>query len=182
MQLISFVNTVLAIGTILAHIFILLIALWFFLLKKSYPEVGQFLGRFGMWSAFKITTISMLASLFYSNIAGFAPCELCWFQRIFMYPLVVILGMALWKKDNKIVSYALALSCLGLVVSLFQNYMYYFNQGLAAFCQQGGATVSCVKRYVFEFGYISIPIMALTGFVLVIIFLLLQKEYNKNTQ
>lgn len=179
MELISTVTLLLSLGTILAHIFIALVLVWYFLLQESFKPVADYLSKHGILIAFKIAVISMLASLFYSNVAGFAPCELCWFQRIFMYPLVVLLGMALWKKDVKIVEYALPLSVIGFIISLYQNYIYYFNNGLDAYCQAGGTLVSCVKRYVFEFGYISIPIMALTGFALIIIFLLFQKGYNK---
>lgn len=174
------ITVLLSLGTVLAHILIVLLLLWFLFFKKSFFLVENFLGQYGMMIAFKVALISTLASLFYSNVIGFAPCELCWFQRIFMYPLVIMLGMALWKKDFKIINYALVISGIGFVISLFQNYMYYFNNGLSVYCEQAGFAVSCVKRYVFEFGYVSIPVMALTGFVLVIIFLILQKKYNKN--
>ena len=179
MELISTVTLILSLGTIVAHIFIALIAIWYFLLRDDLWIVGDLIGKHGIFLSFAVAVVSMLASLFYSNIAGFAPCELCWFQRIFMYPLVVLLGMALWKKDFKIVEYALPISVIGFIISLYQNYIYYFNNGLGAYCQAGGTLVSCVKRYVFEFGYISIPIMALTGFALILVFLLLQKRYNK---
>ncbi len=179
MELISTVTLLLSLGTIGAHIFLALTVVWYFLLRDNLWIVGDLIGKRGILLSFGVAVVSMLASLFYSNIAGFAPCELCWFQRIFMYPLVVLLGMALWKKDFKIVEYALPLSMIGFIISLYQNYIYYFNNGLDAYCQAGGAFVSCVKRYVFEFGYISIPIMALTSFALILVFLLFQKRYNK---
>ncbi len=63
-------------------------------------------------------------------------------------------------------------SVIGALFAAYHNYMYYWNSGLDAFCQLGGMQVSCVKRYVFEFGYVTIPMMALTAFALIIMLLI----------
>ncbi len=171
-----------AIGTLLAQIFIFLTIIYYVFFRKTYPWIENVIGKYGLMLAFKVALLSTLASLFYSDIAGFAPCKFCWFQRIFMYPLVILIPLALRKKDFKIVEYLLPLSVIGFLISLYQNYMYYYNNGLDASCVLGGSQVSCVKRYVFELGYISVPIMALTAFALVIVFLLFQKAYNTSNQ
>ena len=172
MTLLFFVNALLSFGVAAGHVFILLLIVYLLFLKKKYPAAAEFLGRRGMLLAFLVALASVAGSLFYSQIAGFAPCELCWFQRIFMYPEVILLGLALLKKDTGIIDYALSLAIIGGAISLYHNYVYFLNKGLNAYCQVGAGAVSCIKRYVLEFGYITIPVMALTAFILVIIFLL----------
>jgi disulfide bond formation protein DsbB len=98
-----------------------------------------------------------------------------------MYPLVFLSGLALIKKDHRIVDYLLTLSVVGFFISLYQNYLYYTNSGLKTICQIGGG-VSCVKRYVLEFGYVTIPLMALTAFVIITMILVLQKMYGKYSE
>jgi disulfide bond formation protein DsbB len=124
-----------------------------------------------------IALLATLGSLFFSEITGFEPCKLCWFQRIFMYPQVVLLGLAWFKKDRKIVDYSLALAMIGAATSIYHNYIYYAAQK-AAFC---GSASSCAAPYVLEFGYITIPIMALTGFFSLILILSIQKAVSFET-
>lgn len=138
----------------------------------------NWLEKWGVLIAFLIALFSTLASLFFSNVAGYPPCELCWFQRIFMYPLVFILGIALIRKERKLViPYALVLSVIGLLIGLYQ----YFLQ-LAAMkniavdllvpCSADLNAVSCSSFYDLAFGYITIPFMSFTAFLLIILFLL----------
>ncbi len=176
MNLINTVNNILALGTILADLAIVLAVVYLLFFRKVHHVVVDFIETNGIFLAAFMALIATAGSLFYSQYAGFTPCDLCWFQRIFMYPLVVLLGLAVWKKDNKIIDYALPLAGIGFAVSLYQNYLYYFNQGLDALCLLGGSGgVSCVKRYVFELGYVTIPVMALTAFVVIILLLVFQK-------
>ena len=176
----DFVNKLLSLGVIFSQAFILGAILYVIFFRKTKNVVTEFIGKRGLLLAFIFALISMAGSLFYSNVVGFPPCELCWFQRIFMYPLVFLLGLALIKRESRIADYALLLAIIGGAISLYHNYMYYYNQGLNVFCQLGGMQVSCVKRYVFEFGYVTIPLMALTAFALIIIFLVAHRLQNKN--
>lgn len=180
MTLLFFLNKLFSLAVIAGQIGVALAIAYFALFRHVKNVVTEFLGRHGMLLAFLVALGSVAGSLFYSEIAGFTPCDLCWFQRIFMYPLVFLLGWALIKKDRTIIDYALALSVLGGLISLYHNYMYYYNGGLNAFCQLSGAQISCIKRYVFEFGYVTIPLMALTAFLVIIIFLVLAKLGRKN--
>ena len=180
MNLIDFVNKKLAIETVIAQFLVLASLGYLLFFKKKYPAVGLWLSKQAVLLAFLVALGATVSSLFYSNIAGFEPCELCWFQRIFMYPLVVLLGLALIKKERIIIDYALSISVIGFFISLYHNYVYYQNGGLSAICQVGGVGVSCVKRYVFELGYITIPIMSLTAFVLIITFLVFASFNVKN--
>ncbi|MSU60451.1 MAG: disulfide bond formation protein B [Candidatus Staskawiczbacteria bacterium] len=163
-------------GTVLGQICIAASIVYFLFFQNKQNFVIELVKRSGLLLAFLVALVSTAGSLFYSQIAGFAPCELCWLQRIFMYPLVIVLGVALIKKDFHIIDYALTLSVIGFVISAYHNYVYYYNWGLHVACQVLGSSASCVQRYVFEFGYITIPVMALTTFSLTIIFLFLAKS------
>ncbi len=182
MTLLDIVNKKFAIGTILAQLFVVASIVYLLFLRKQFPKILDWIGKYGLLLAFLLSVVATAGSLFYSNVAGFAPCQLCWFQRIFMYPLVVLLGVALLKRDRRIVDYALWIGGIGWVISLYQNYIYYSEGGLKAVCQVGGGSVSCVVRYVLEFSYVTIPVMALTAFSLVIIFLVFAKLYARNHQ
>jgi disulfide bond formation protein DsbB len=171
-MLIGFVNKLLGVCVIISQIIIVLTIIYFLFFQKKYPIVRQFLGKNGIRFSSLIALFATLGSLFYSNVAGFVPCNLCWFQRIFMYPEPIILGIALIKKDVKIIDYALTLAMIGWFISVYHNYIYYVGLS-STVCKIGE---SCITPYVTEFGYISIPIMALTAFSLIIIFLLYQKQ------
>lgn len=115
-----------------------------------------------IWAQALIATIG---SLFYSEILGYTPCDLCWVQRIFMYPLVIIYGIAAFKKDISLAVSGLILSCLGFLVSLY----HYGLQKLPALQQTGGfcKTVSCNLEYVNYFGFITIPFLAGLAFLII---------------
>jgi hypothetical protein len=158
MSAVPFINHIIALGVIALQIGIV-ITLYFLFLKKENKWLS-FVSRHALHVGFFISLASVLLSLFYSNIVGYSPCTLCWWQRIFMYPQVILFGMALYKKDRSVFRYALALSFIGIIFSL---YHYYIELGGSPLVPCGVA-VSCAKRYIFEFGYITIPMMGLTGF------------------
>jgi len=116
--------------------------------------------------------------LVYSEIAGFIPCQHCWVQRIFMFPQVILFGVAWLRKDRNVLWYSLPLLMLGLVDAIYLNYLYYFSS-FDAPCDASGA--SCVKQYVNEFGgYISIPMLSLTAFFALITIILVSHFYKKD--
>lgn len=106
-----------------------------------------------------IATVSMLGSLYYSEIRGFVPCELCWYQRIAMYSLAIILVVAVVRRDIPIAPYALTLSVIGFGVSTYHYYIQMFGGGDSC-----GLDASCAVRWVDTFGFVSIPFMAGAGF------------------
>lgn len=164
-------NTFLGVMVILGQLFILgLLVLWL-LPKKLSGHVFNFLAKNAILLAFLVALVSTLGSLYYSEIAGFPPCELCWFQRIFMYPQVVLLGIALWRKEDYVINYSLPLIGIGTIISLYHNWIYY-NAQPTNFCS---ITSPCTQKLVTVFGYITIPMMALTGFVLIGLILMIKK-------
>jgi disulfide bond formation protein DsbB len=124
-----------------------------------------------------LVTVGMaMLTLFFEYVAGFEPCMLCWWQRVFMFPQIILLGLALWKKEaDRIIDYCLALSFLGFLVGVY-NYALLYMPSLAP-CSATG--VSCAKVHFVSFGFVTFPLWAITGFVLVISLLLLQKHSNK---
>ena len=178
--MITLVNQISATLTIFSHIFLILGVGYFLLFRKEKENtLLGFFGRNGIAFAFFVSLFAVLVSLFYSEVAGFEPCKLCWLQRIFMYPQIFILGLAWFRKDHKIIDYALTLAIIGGLVALYHNYIYYGGTSLFP-CDAFGLGVSCTKRYVFEFGYITIPLMSLTNFLLLSVFLWLQKFIIRN--
>ncbi|WP_053220418.1 disulfide oxidoreductase [Virgibacillus senegalensis] len=120
---------------------------------------------------------AMLGSLFFSEFMGYEPCELCWYQRILMYPLVVIYGYAAVKKDIRLGLPGLILSGIGICVSTY----HYLIQKLPSLHEAGEACglVPCNGQYVNYFGFITIPFLALTAFIVIFVLhitLLLQQR------
>ena len=181
-MLITIVNKILSILTLGSQLFILLavIQLLFFRQHLKNPVI-RFFSKNGLFFALLIAVVATGGSLFYSVAAGFVPCELCWFQRIFMYPLVILLGLAYIKRDFKFVIYPSALAGMGAAISLYHNYVYY--GGISLFpCDPFGLGAACTKVLVMEFGYITIPLMALTAFILILLFLNAQRIYNNSNK
>lgn len=105
-----------------------------------------------------------MGSLYYSEVVGFVPCELCWWQRIAMYPLVLVLGVAAVRGDRRVAWYGLPLSVVGLAIALY-HILIQFQPTLDVGMCDGG--VPCTARYLSVFGFVSIPVMASGGFLLV---------------
>jgi disulfide bond formation protein DsbB len=114
------------------------------------------------WVAALIATIG---SLYFSEVRHFIPCTLCWYQRILMYPLVVILGIAFYRNDKEIYRYALPLALIGLIVSGYHTMLQkipYLQQ--FEMCTSG---IPCAKDYLNWLGFITIPMMAFGAFTII---------------
>jgi len=134
----------------------------------------RWLWGYELWAAFVVAAVATGGSLFYSEVAGFIPCELCWFQRICMYPLsIILLLMAIWG-DNRSARYLLALPVVGAGVSI-----YHMLVGYKVITEPAGCFISapggCGLNWLVgkDFGYLQIETLALTAFLLLIGFLVL---------
>jgi len=165
------INSLLSIFIILGQIFIVTAIVYLLFFRKYKNQLIKLITKNSILLAFIVALTSTLSSLYYSELAHFAPCDLCWFQRIFMYPLVILLGMALIKKKAEIIDYSLGLVMVGALISLYHNYIYYTAQ-TTSFCS---IAAPCTQRYITSFGYISIPLMALTAFLMVALLLINKK-------
>jgi disulfide bond formation protein DsbB len=120
---------------------------------------------------FIIASIATLGSLFFSEIMEFVPCTMCWYQRIFMYPLVLILLINLLYPDDKLFKYSIPLTSIGLLFSLYHNLlMWKIIPENVVPCKQG---VPCSTEYIDWFGFITIPFLSLIAFGLIFILLFL---------
>jgi len=108
---------------------------------------------------------AMLGSLWFSEVANFTPCEMCWFQRIAMYPLAVILPIAALRRDQGIRPYAIALAGIGALISIYHIQLQLFP-GQASSCDPG---TPCTYKWLDIFGFVSIPWLALGSFVLILL-------------
>src|SRR5699024_2029507 len=123
-----------------------------------------------------VSVVATLGSLYFSEIRGFIPCELCWYQRILMYPLAFILGIATFKNDVTVKKYVLPLTIIGWFISLF----HYLEQKVPGFakikpCADG---VPCTTEYINWFGFITIPFLAFVAFTLITVLMFLIKKQN----
>ena len=121
-----------------------------------------------------VAGVSAMGSLFFSYIMGFAPCVLCWYQRIFLFPLVLILAVGLFPFDKSVVKYGLPLAIVGWLTALYHNLLYagIIPESIQP-CSQG---VSCTEEYIDLFGFLSIPMLSLLSFTTIIILLVILKR------
>lgn len=130
---------------------------------------------FSLWATSLVATVG---SLFFSEVLGYEPCELCWYQRILMYPLVIIYGVALWKKKMDMAIPGLIMSGVGMLISIY----HYSLQKIPAL--SSGDTcglVPCNAQYINVFGFVTIPFLAGTAFIIIFIIhlLLIGKKGSK---
>ena len=109
-----------------------------------------------------------LGSLYFSEIRNFLPCEFCWYQRIAMYPLALILLIATIRRDRKIIPYALTLSTIGAIISAY-HYQLQLFPGQGSSC---GLDASCAYKWIEVFGFVTIPLLAFGSFLLISMLLL----------
>lgn len=168
-------DLIISLGTVASHVAIIFIV--FVYLAKKEQKIFKFIGKYGVNLAFLIALSGMLISLYYSDIIGLEPCTLCWYQRIFLYPIVFILGLGIFKRDFSSITYSIFLSVIGAVLAIYHTLLQ-FGVSKADTCSIY-STVSCSNAYIKNFGYVTIPVMSLTGFVLIILLLLLTQKYGK---
>jgi disulfide bond formation protein DsbB len=125
-----------------------------------------------LWLAFVVSAIATGGSLFFSEIAHFVPCELCWYQRICMYPLSIITLLAAAFDDPRAARYLLPLPIAGAGVSVYHLLVENGVVGESLTCSSS-APGGCAVKWINEFGYVTIPTLALTAFALVFAFLLM---------
>jgi disulfide bond formation protein DsbB len=124
-----------------------------------------------LYGAWLIAIVSIIGSMFFSQIMDLPPCSLCWYQRIFIFPLGITLAAGFVQKDSKAFWYSFPLALIGWIISLYHNLLYYkvIPKPIVP-CSSG---VSCTEKQLEILGFISIPLMALASLTLILIFLIL---------
>ncbi|HEY4487889.1 MAG TPA: disulfide bond formation protein B [Candidatus Paceibacterota bacterium] len=159
-------NTILAYGTVLAQLASVAILVALFAAKTSplARDALDLVARWGMWLSLVAVFVASALTLVYSEYFGLPPCPLCWWQRAFLYPQVVLIALGLYIRDRAAAFYACIFSVIGAGVALYHHLLQVMPAGSLPCPAEG--TVSCAQRFVFEFGYITFPMMAFSIFVL----------------
>jgi disulfide bond formation protein DsbB len=125
-----------------------------------------------------VATVATLGSLFFSEVMELPPCVLCWYQRIALFPLVLVLGAGLLSFDAAVVKYSLPLAVAGWLVALYHSLLYW---GIVPKdIQPCTAGVSCTERNLELLGFLSIPLMSLLGFsVIVALLIVLRRRVSR---
>lgn len=144
------------------------------LLARSSPalmELGRSVESIALWLAFAVAATATAGSLYFSEVENFTPCRLCWFQRIFMYPLSIVLLVAAIRRDRAVRYTAVPLACVGALVSVYHVAVErgWFDESSS--CEP---TVPCSVPWFEVFGFVTLAVMALCGFVAVIVLTLVR--------
>ncbi len=137
---------------------------------RALEAVRTSIGPAGLWLAFLVALTATLGSLYLSEVVGFVPCTLCWYQRIAMYPQVIVLGIAAWRDDALVRRYAVPVAAVGGLISAYHVALQRLPGLPSGSCS---LDVPCSAIYVERFGFVTIPVMALIGFISVIAILTL---------
>jgi disulfide bond formation protein DsbB len=140
------------------------------------PAMIETLGPSALWLAFLVALTATLGSLYLSEVAHFVPCELCWYQRIAMYPLAPILLVAAYRHDAGVWRYVVPVAAIGAAISIY-------HYQLERFPEQGSASCSpeapCTVVWIWKFHFISIPLMALSAFALIVALTLVARAADR---
>ncbi|RHW34129.1 disulfide bond formation protein B [Neobacillus notoginsengisoli] len=133
-----------------------------------------------LFFAWAVSIIALFGSLYFSEIRKYEPCELCWYQRILMYPMALLLGIAIVKKDYRIAVYSKWLSVIGMAVSAY----HYSLQKLSFMAEAAPACgrIPCTGQYINWLGFITIPFLALIAFTLIFACSMILSKREKGVQ
>jgi disulfide bond formation protein DsbB len=159
------VVTGLAVLGLVGQVLVVLLAV---LLLVARERLRGWIWGYELWAAFVVASIATGGSLFLSDVAGFVPCEMCWYQRICMYPLSLLTLFAAVHRDYRFARYLLPFPVIGAGVSIYHLLIENHVVSTPAQCNVGAG---CTVKWINYFGYMTIPTLALTAFALLIIFL-----------
>lgn len=172
----------LALLTLLSDGFIVVLGVLFMAEKlkftKQFTRIVKRLQPISLSFAFAVALTATLGSLFFSEVAKFQPCVLCWYQRILMYPQSIILYLSIMRSEKVMKPYLMVISALGAGIAAYHYVLQIIPKAFPAPCSAAEGGVSCIKGYTFYFGYISIPTMSLTAFILILFFLAILRKDN----
>ncbi len=176
--LVSTLNLLVAAGAVVLQVGTLILLAILALEKSSSlaQRIARYVERWGVAVSFLLFSSATIMSVYYSAVLGFVPCSLCWWQRVFMFPQVVLLGIALVKKDRGVADTSIALSILGSAVALYQHYLQMGGSALAP-CLSVGS--ECAQRIMFEFGYVTFPLVAFSTFAFALVVMLFVRRISR---
>jgi disulfide bond formation protein DsbB len=169
------VSTTLAAAAVVIQVLLVIVfivalaAIWSQSARRLLAEARDSLLGSEIWIAWGFALVATAGSLFFSEVSQFIPCRLCWFQRIGMYPLAAILLIAAIRRDTRGGAiYGLPLAIFGSIVSIYHIYIENHPEAESASCKIGAP---CATKWIDKLGYITIPTLALTAFLAIIVLL-----------
>lgn len=168
--MIDFWNRFLAGLGVVGQVVIVLIALFALVAlvvpaaRGAFTAFRRLMAPAAMWLAWAVAAVATGGSLYFSEFAHFIPCQLCWYQRICMYPLVVTLFVGAVLRDRRGWLYSALFPVVGAAIAIRHIYVELNPGAESAACKIGAP---CSTKWIEEFGYVTIPVLALTGFVLI---------------
>jgi disulfide bond formation protein DsbB len=139
--------------------------------RTSFDAIRVALGPRVVGLAFLVALLATIGSLYFSEVARFEPCRLCWYQRIAMYPLVIVLGIGAWRRDASVAIYGQALALIGAIIAGYHLALEWIPALDTGACGTGPA---CTIVWFRTFGFISLPMLALAAFLMIITLLSLR--------
>jgi disulfide bond formation protein DsbB len=180
------VSTALAAAAVVVQVLLAIVlivaiaAIWSRQARRLLAEARDSLLGGELWIAWGFALIATAGSLFFSEVSQFIPCRLCWFQRIGMYPLAVILLIAAIRRDYRGGAlYGLPCAMFGAIVAIYHIYIEYHPEAETAGCKIGAP---CTTKWIDKLGYITIPVLALTAFLAIITFLGIALSRSRSSQ
>ena len=170
-ELAQFLNHYLSLGTIVGLVLAVAWAVDLFVIRiKSGPykelrNVYKHIAYVALPLGFFVSLGGMALSLFYSEYLGYLPCALCWFQRILLYPMVILFAVAWYKKEYHVYRYVLILSGVGFIIALYHHFLQMGYSEIIP-CAANAVFVDCAKPSFVEFGFVTFPFMAVVTFSL----------------
>lgn len=144
-------------------------AIWSDSALDVYARIARTIRARSVVGAWLVATLATAGSLYFSEVAGFAPCTLCWYQRIAMYPLVVILGAAIVKRQGRAPAGSAALAAIGAAIAAYHVALEWIPSLDTGAC---AVSAPCTLVWFRAFGVFSLPTLALTAFLLILTLLL----------
>lgn len=146
------------------------------LIARFVPAAGWLADQLrpaALWLAWLVAATCMVGSLYFSEVQNFTPCKMCWFQRICMYPLAIILLIAAIRRDRGVRPYAITLAAIGIVISLYHYLIEWHPQWEAGSCD---LAAPCSVPWFRSFGFVSLSFMAACGFAAILALLTLPAQ------
>ncbi len=137
----------------------------------------DFIRKYSLYAAWIIILSGVAGSLYFSLVLHIEPCVLCWYQRIFLYPLAIIIPIGILRKDAGIYIYALPFSIAGAATA-FYHYLLYVKIIPEALAPCSASGVSCIQKLPDLFGFFNILQLSLAAFILITVLLFLFKKYE----
>jgi len=165
-------NKLVALSAVWMELFAAALLPLFFLREKEWAqELSRLTARWALLAGAVLSWGAVAVSLYYSEVLGFDPCGLCWMIRVFSYPLAILLTLAWWKADWRMADYGIALAVPGLLIALYQHYLQMGGTEVVG-CPATGGSADCSARFLYEFGHVTFPWLAVAYFLLLIVLML----------